>query len=75
MPQDLPTTAPWVILSDRPSVGESVCFLVAGKLDGPFTVTAHEGRSADHIVLSNPRNGGVFEHYFDAGFNTYGLES
>lgn len=41
--------------------------LEGGKWIGPFTVTALEGRSPDHLVLNGPS--GLFELYNDAPFN------
>lgn len=48
--------------------GTKVEILVAGEWQGPYGVTAFEGRTSDHIVLSGPS--GFFEHYYDGAFNT-----
>ena len=48
--------------------GTQVDMLVHGRWVGPYTVTAHEGRTPEHLVLRGP--GGVFEHYNDAPYNT-----
>lgn len=47
--------------------GTKVEILVNGEWQGPFTVTAHTGRTGQHVVLSGPY--GVFELYNDAPFN------
>lgn len=38
-----------------------------GEWIGPFTVTAFEGRTKDHLVLRGPN--GMFEIHNDAPFN------
>jgi hypothetical protein len=48
--------------------GTQVEILIRGQWEGPFTVTAAEGRTPDHLVLNGPH--GRFEHYNDAPFNT-----
>jgi hypothetical protein len=48
--------------------GTEVDILYNGAWVGPFTVTAHEGRTPDHLVLQGPR-GRLFEHHNDAPFN------
>lgn len=48
--------------------GQAVEILIEGEWVGPFTVTTHTGRTADHLVLSGPS--GLFEHYNDAPYNT-----
>jgi hypothetical protein len=47
-----------------------VDILLEGEWEGPFKVTGEEGRTDEHIVLYNPKNGTVFEHYFDGSYNT-----
>jgi hypothetical protein len=47
--------------------GDQVQIMERGEWVGPFTVTAQEGRTPDHLVLRGPR--GAFEHYNDAPFN------
>lgn len=42
--------------------------LMAGTWEGPFIVTALEGRTPEHLVLRGPS--GLFEHHNDAPFNT-----
>jgi hypothetical protein len=48
--------------------GTKVEIMERGAWVGPFIVTAREGRTPDHLVLSGPS--GLFEHYNDAPFNT-----
>lgn len=48
--------------------GTRVEILIRGTWTGPFTVTPHTARSADHLVLTGPS--GMFEHYNDAPYNT-----
>jgi glyoxylase-like metal-dependent hydrolase (beta-lactamase superfamily II) len=50
--------------------GTKVEILERGEWVGPFTVMAMTGRTPDHLVLLNPKNGVFFEHYNDAPFNT-----
>jgi hypothetical protein len=46
---------------------DTVEILVHGEWEGPYLVTAFEGRTTDHLVLSGPN--GMFEIYNDAPFN------
>jgi len=46
---------------------DSVEILNQGKWEGPFLVTAFEGRTKDHLVLRGPS--GMFEIYNDEPFN------
>ena len=48
--------------------GTEVDILERGAWVGPFTVTADEGRTPDHVVLQ-VHGGTKFEHYHDAPFN------
>lgn len=48
--------------------GTQVEMNVRGEWVGPFTVTAHEGRTPEHLVLQGPS--GLFEHHNDAPYNT-----
>lgn len=50
--------------------GTEVEIMEYGEWIGPFTVTAHTGRTPDHLVLLNPKNGVLFESYNDAPYNT-----
>lgn len=47
--------------------GTKVEIMENGKWIGPFTVTAFEGRTPNHLVLKGPS--GMFEIYNDAPFN------
>lgn len=47
--------------------GDAVEILNGGKWEGKFLVTAFEGRTPDHLVLSGPN--GFFEIYNDSPFN------
>jgi len=55
------------------ATGAQVEILERGAWVGPFTVTAVEGRTADHLVLSGPS--GTFEHYNDFPFNVRPVEN
>lgn len=52
--------------------GQAVEILERGEWIGPFTVTAHKGRTADHLVLNGPS--GLFEEYNDAPYNVRPVE-
>jgi len=74
--RDCPRSHSYTVADVRPTAlvavpqpGDFVRYLSHGKLDGPFLVTAMRGRTEDHLVLEGPA--GLFEHYFDAGFNTF----
>jgi hypothetical protein len=47
--------------------GTKVEILERGAWVGPFVVTPHTARTADHLVLTGPS--GLFEVYNDAPFN------
>lgn len=50
--------------------GTKVELMEHGKWTGEaHTVTAHVGRTPDHLVLLNPKNGVLFELYNDAPYN------
>ena len=55
-------------LPSRPYPGQQIRLMFEGELSEPFTVTAHQGRTEEHLVLRGPC--GLFEHYFDP-YNTY----
>ena len=57
-------------LSERAAPGDHVRIMVGGVLVGPYTVSDKPGRTPDHLVLRNPANGVLFEHYWDP-YNTY----
>ena len=42
--------------------------MLEGYISEPFTVTNHQGRTDEHLVLRGPC--GLFEHYWDP-YNTY----
>lgn len=50
------------------TAGTAVEILIAGVWEGPFTVEAGAGRTADHLILSG--RSGRFEHYYDGIYNT-----
>ena len=50
-------------LPSRPYPGQQIRLMFEGELSEPFTVTAHQGRTEEHLVLRGPC--GLFEHYFD----------
>ena len=49
--------------------GTQVDLMLYGEWEGPFTVTAREGRTPDHLVL-RAEDGVLFESYNDAPHNT-----
>jgi hypothetical protein len=49
--------------------GTKVLIMERGSWVGPFAVTAHEGRTPDHLVLQGDYC--LFEHYADE-YNTKG---
>ena len=55
-------------ISTRPCPGQQIRLVFQGQLSEPFTVTNHQGRTDEHLVLRGPC--GLFEHYWDE-FNTY----
>lgn len=52
------------------TVNTTVEILDQGAWIGPFTVRPGKGRTDEHIILFNPANGTIFEHYNDAPYNT-----
>lgn len=49
--------------------GDKVLCLFSGQWEGPFIVQSGVGRTADHLVLLNPREGVLFEQYNDSPYN------
>lgn len=49
--------------------GTQVELMRYGQWEGPYTVTSQVGRTPDHLVLLNPKNGVLFEEYNDAPYN------
>lgn len=50
--------------------GTQVEIMMYGEWVGPYIVTDKVGRTPDHLVLLNPKNGVLFEQYADAPYNT-----
>lgn len=55
-------------LTTRPDPGQQIRLVLEGYLSEPFTVTNHQGRTDEHLVLRGPC--GLFEHCWDP-YNTY----
>jgi hypothetical protein len=55
-------------IESKPTPGQRIRLVFEGQMSEPFTVTGHQGRSDEHLVLSGPC--GLFEHYWDP-YNTY----
>jgi hypothetical protein len=53
--------------------GTKVEIMEQGKWIGPFTVTAHQGRTPEHLVLSGPS--GLFEVHNDAPYGVRPVEA
>lgn len=55
-------------IESKPPPGMRIRLVFEGHMSEPVTVTDHQGRSDEHLVLRGPC--GLFEHYWDP-YNTY----
>ena len=55
-------------IESKPTPGQRIRLVFEGQMSEPFTVTGHQGRSDEHLVLRGPC--GLFEHYWDP-YSTY----
>jgi hypothetical protein len=57
------------MLSDYEAIkvpGTKVLLMRGGQWEGPFIVQSGEGRTAEHLILLNPRGNTLFEEHVDA---------